>query len=536
MNADNEFLMRLQRKDWLFAGLFFALVFFSRIPFAGQYLFHSDSTRFALAMEHFDVSQMRPQAPGYILYVGVAKLVDFFLRDAAKSLVAISMISNALTVCILYFLALKMFGRSSALISAVLLATSPLFWYNGDMALAYALEGLLATSFAYACYMLVCEANIRTALAAAVLLAAATGTRQNVVILLAPLWIFALWKMPFRRVLASVLVFGICCLAWFVPLVILSGGLKSYLQTLNAQYQAVIVEPLPFLEQMAIRTGILARFIFYSFVLGLAPLVYFIGRFFDIAAIHGDVRVRFILLWMLPAVCFYVLITIWNPGQVILVLPPLILFLSKSLLQFSRQLSEICERNVSHFIRRLFFYASKLAPGIVTLVIAAVNIYIFLFANTPVSYAAIRTGDRQMAEMILLTKENGAPDKTIILACVLNTQAAYYLPEYRVYCPFPLIFDQSRVPLRHQNVYISYKRQTQPRAYWIDMNFNMEPIDIPDGIDRLMLWEPQLADYYQGQNRPLVHHRKDRSNDGIFSLHVNSGERIVYGFHAWSLQ
>jgi 4-amino-4-deoxy-L-arabinose transferase-like glycosyltransferase len=525
------------RKDWVFVGSFFVVVLLSRVPFASQYLFYSDSTRFALAMEHFDVSQMRPQAPGYILYVASAKLVDLVLHNAAQSLVGVSMVANALTVCVLYLLAFKMFGRSNAVVSAVLLATSPLFWYNGEMALAYALEGFLSASFAYACYMELSENRRWTAVAAAVLLAAAAGTRQNSVVLLAPIWIIALWKMPVKRALVSILVFGICCSFWFVPLVLFSGGLRNYLQTLQAQFQAVIVEPLPLLMQMKIRSGILVRFLLYSFVLGLAPLIYFVGKFFQITAILKDRRVRFILLWIAPSICFYILVTLWNPGHVIIILPPLVIFLSESLLGFSRELSEIWnERSIRIPGGRPFTSSQSTVAVLMTTITAATNIAVFALAHTPISYASIKAADQQLADMISLTKEKADPDKTIVLATQLNTQAAYYLPEYIIYCPFPLIFDQSKVPLQNQNVYVSHKRQTLPKTYWTDTNFTIKPIDIPASIGTLIVWEPEIAGYFKASDRPLAFDQRSGSDTGIYSIPISENEKFYYGFHWWSLK
>jgi len=97
--------------------------------------------------------------------------------------------------------------------------------------------------------------------------------------------------------------------------------------------------------------------------------------------------------------------------------------------------------------------------------IILLNGLIFLFKTTPVSQATIRNGDRNLAEMIRLTKENFKPEKTIILTFIYNTQAALYLPDYPVYCPFPLMFNSSDVPIEAQNVYVSYRYQTTPKTY-----------------------------------------------------------------------
>ena len=90
----------------------------TRIPYASQMIFSGDSARFAFALKDYDVAQMRPHAPGYVLYVGLAKLVDFFVQDPCASMVGVSIVANAATIGILFLLATKMYGRISGSMSA----------------------------------------------------------------------------------------------------------------------------------------------------------------------------------------------------------------------------------------------------------------------------------------------------------------------------------------------------------------------------------------------------------------------------------
>jgi hypothetical protein len=526
------------KKDWLLVGALSLLTLASRIPSASHFLFNSDSTRMALAMEHFDVSQMRPHAPGYILYVACAKLVDSFVRDAAISLVSVSILASALTVAVLYLLSLKMYDRTNAILSSVLLATSPLFWFNGEMALTYALEGLLAVLFVYGCFQVV-GGKTRWVLLSAAILGVATGVRQNMIVFFLPLWLFSLRKLPAKKILASFLVYGLVCSAWFAPLIGLSGGLRSYLETLRAQYGAVVAYPAPLLLEMAIRGKILASFMLYSFTLGIFPMLYFFGRFFRVPAIVRDIRLRFILIWILPAFIFYLGITLWNPGQVIVILPALFIFLAESLRGLAGDLEEgfrgaVGERP-SKVGRRPRPALGRPLLASSAGVIVLFNIILFFFLRTPVSYAAIRAGDAHLSGLIRLTRENYAPEKTMILACRVNTQAAYYLPDYLVCCPFPLIFGQSMVPIEAQNVYFSHHGQTSPKVYWMRTGFKVQPIPIPSGVDRILVWEEEVAEYYQGGSPPLKETRRDGRDPAVYSLDVKAGDRIVYGYHQWAI-
>lgn len=533
-------IKKFTRQDWILASGLFLLALITRIPFANRLLFHSDSVRFALAMEHFDVAQMRPHAPGYILYVAAAKLADLFIHDPRVSLVGVSILTGALAIPILYFLAAKMFGRSTALISSLLLLSSPLFWFNSEMPLTYALEGLFALLFVYACYRLLFGER-RWLLISAVLLGLATGVRPNIIILLFPLWLYALTKYSLRNILSSFFVFGLTCLAWFAPLVILTGGWVKYLSALNAQYKMVVLYPASYFFQIKVRTIIFMKFMLYSLTLGLLPMIYDFGRFFRISSVVKDVRLKFLLIWIVPAVLFYIGVNIWNPGQVLVILPPLMIFMAESVKRLAkdkeeglRKIAAARSSDIFKVLKSIFSYKALLPVAVSILLF--VNLYIFLFGHTQVSYAAIKNEESDLTELIRWTKENTSPGKTMILALFQNTQAGYYLPDYFIYCPFPIIFSDAEIPVEAQNVYISHQHQTNPKTYWIPTGFQIEPIPVPEGIDTLIVWERDIAQYYQNAARPLEEIESSRMDTKVYSLEVRPGEKIYYDYQFWTVK
>lgn len=528
---------KISQQDWMLASGLFLLGLITRIPFASRMLFHSDSTRLALAMEHYDVAQMRPQAPGYILYVAAAKLMDLFIHDSVVSMVAVSILSSALTVFFFYFLALKMFGRSNAVIGSLLLIGCPLFWFNGEMPLTYALEGLFIVVFTYACYQMIIGER-KWWIVASISIALATGVRQHLIIIFLPLWFYALKNYSFRKIFYSLLIFGLICLAWFVPMIALTGGMNAYFSALNAQFKVVVLHPAPFLFQMKVRGIIFVTFLVYSLTIGLFPMLYYFGRFFRIQSIIKDIRMQFLSIWLVPPCLLFVFGNVYNSGQVLIVLPPLFIFLAESIRGLAGDMEDglhkiIGERS-SHFsksLRSLFSYNLFLVTVVILLLF--INSYIFLFGNTRVSYAAIRESDNRLAEQIRLTEENFIPEKTMILALFSNTQAGFYLPDYLVVCPFPMIFHDSEVPLESQNVYTSHKGQTNPKTYWIPTGFRIEPVSIPEGVETLIVWEKDIAQYYQNASRPLDAIESDRDSTKIYFLRIQYEEKIYYYYHSW---
>jgi hypothetical protein len=524
------------KQDVLIAFCLFLFGLITRIPFASRMIYHSDSVRFALAMEHYDVAQMRPHAPGYILYVALGKLADLFVRDARLSLVGVSILASALTLFFLYFLATKMYGPSNGIISALLLLSSPLFWFNGEMPFTYTLEGLFSVIFAYSCYKIIIGEK-KWLPVSAIILGLATGVRQNIIIMLLPLWLYSIRKCSLRNILISFIVFGVTCLTWFIPMTALTGGLKKYFTALDAQFKSVVIHPASFLFQIKTRGKIFVTFMIYSLSLGLMPIFYYFGRLFRIPSIVKDIRLKFLLFWFVPGTFFFIGLTIWNPGHVILILPPLFICLAESIKGFSKDLEEgiknIIEES-SNFFKKIFSYKVIFFSSVVLLFL--INFYIFLFKDTQVSYAAIHKGDAQLAALVRLTKENFEPEKTMLLTWGLNTQAGFYLPNYLIYCPFPLMFNSSEVPIEAQNVYISFRHQTTPKMYWIPTGFKIKPITIPPGIDTVILWEPIIAKFYQSSDRSLREIDSHINDVKIYFLKVKSKEKIYYDYHFWTVK
>ena len=517
------------------SGLFlFSLA--TRIPFAARMIYHSDSVRFALAMEHYDVAQMRPHAPGYFLYVALAKFIDLFINDARVSLISLSIVASTLTILFLYFLASTMFERSDGIIAALLLLSSPLFWFNGEIPFTYALEGLFSVIFAYCCYKII-SGDRKWLLTSAIILGLATGARQNIIILFLPLWLYSIRKCSFKKILIAFVVFGVTCLTWFTPMIALTGGLEKYFIALNGQFKSSVIHPSPLLFQIKSRGKIFLTFMAYSLTFGLIPIFFYFCRYSRISSILKDIRSIFLFFWFTPAIFFFIGINIWNPGHVVLVLPPLFIILSQSIKEFSIDIEKGLKRIIvarTNFLKRIFSYNIILVFSIMILILA--NFYIFLFKNTPISYAAIQKEDIRFAELIKLTKTNFSPEKSMVLALFYSTQAGYYLPDYLIYCPFPLIFRPDQVPLKSQNVYISFRHQTTPETYWVPTNFKIEPIKMPPGVDTIILWEKDIAEYYQNSNRPLRKINSHINDVTLFYIKVKPSDKIYYNYHFFSVK
>ncbi|MFX0137403.1 MAG: ArnT family glycosyltransferase, partial [Candidatus Hodarchaeota archaeon] len=352
---------KYSKHDLLIASCLFLIGLVTRIPFATRMIYHSDSVRFALAMKHYDVAQMRPHAPGYILYIAISKLFDFFIHDARVSLVGVSILSSALTLFFLYFLACEMYGRSNGTISTLALLSSPLFWLNSVMPFTYALEGFFSLVFAYTCYRAITRQK-NWLILSAIILGLATGVRQHIIFLFLPLWIYTLTKCSPKQILISFLALSLTCLTWFMPMTILSGGLKNYFSVVQTQFITFAGHPDRFLFQIKGRTIIFATFIVYSLGLGIIPMLYYCGCFFRIPVIVQDIKPKFLLLWIGPSLIFFILVLIYNSGHIVFILPPLFIILAESVKAIAEDLTDgvrlVFKNNLGTFFNFLKLMAS----------------------------------------------------------------------------------------------------------------------------------------------------------------------------------
>ncbi|MBI4245911.1 MAG: glycosyl transferase, partial [Candidatus Rokubacteria bacterium] len=64
------------RLDVLCAAALSLLAVLSRLPYRARMLYNWDAVQFALALREYDVVKHQPHPPGYILYVGLGRLVN----------------------------------------------------------------------------------------------------------------------------------------------------------------------------------------------------------------------------------------------------------------------------------------------------------------------------------------------------------------------------------------------------------------------------------------------------------------------------
>jgi hypothetical protein len=449
-------LNRAGRVDLFCASALSLLTVLSRLPYRTRIPYNWDAVQFALALSEYDIEKHQPHPPGYILYVALGRLVNAWLADPTASYVVLAVAFSGLTTFVVYYLAHAVYDRPTALAAAALLAVSPLSWFYGAVGLTYAGEALLASVVAYFAYRAL-QGSDTDAWLAAGYLGLAGGMRQSILILLFPLWLGATIRgtRRARTVLIGLAILGLAVLAWFVPMVWLTGGLARYLEA-SRELADTVVKPTSVVGGPFDATIRMSRYLLESLLVALGPLAlaalllpWYVRR-------HGwGTREWFLVGWTVPPVLVYTLVHFGQAGYALTFLPALVILLSHVLLRGLSSLSMVAP------------YPRLRGAGVaaVVMLVVLVNGAFFVSARPQVrdfdaerpawlqrahdeafdwifsrTAAALREHEEVVRTFVASIRGLFPPEETAIITELGNPRsypwlrhAMFYLPEYPIY-------------------------------------------------------------------------------------------------------
>lgn len=491
----------------------------SRVPFRSRYLFSWDSANFALALDSYNVGFHQPQPPGYPLYVASAWVARLVLRDANASYVALSIVASGLAVLCLALAARQLYGRTVAILAAVLLATSSVFWSQGEVAYPYAFLAFFTSLVGWLCALI--RGDTRRAGTLTVLAGLAIGIgagfRTELFAFLGPLWLYASlrrdgrWADRLQATIAGTAALLLAVAAWYVPMVQRSGGWASY-QDATRGYYAYFIQTTSGAGRLLLgvleNARALVGYVYNGLGLALVPAIYFLGRFFAPPRIVADRRVRFLVLWMAPPLAFYLTVHIGNPGYVLSFIPPFCIYAA---LATRGMVEDFLEALGSVPWRRpLWDGVGWVTPAVTTLVaaIGVTNALLFLAGNGEGRYREIRQIDRTISRQLAIIREQFPPERSVLFAYDRSRQYRYYLPAHRI----ELLFDVAVAGA-----------VTDTSRYWE----RRRTFVVPTGLDAVLF--PDLG--RNTSDQPGLVERIDLG-DGVdlYVARVRRGDEVRYGY------
>src|SRR5690242_18561671 len=223
----------MKTRRWLECALLVIAVVLTRFLFRSHYLYDIDSVNFALALDHFDPTVYQPHPPGYFLYVILGRLANAIFNDANTALVAISIAASAAAAFLIYVLTENWFGRKAAFFAGLIFLFSPLTWFHGTVALTYIVEAFFSALVGYLCWRTY-SGDGRWVIPASIALGLGAGFRPTTLLMLGPLWLLSLSRSSRKQALVGCFALVLTVLAWFLPMLSLSGGAHAYFSSLSA--------------------------------------------------------------------------------------------------------------------------------------------------------------------------------------------------------------------------------------------------------------------------------------------------------------
>jgi len=485
-----------------------ALTALSRIPFRSRSLFAWDSANFALALDQYNVAFHQPQPPGYPMYVAAANLTRLVTGDANAAYVALSILASGLAVTFLTLAAARLYGRRTALLAAALLATSSVFWSQGIVAYPYAFLACFTSLVAWLCTHIRGAGSAVLTVGTGAIIGIAAGFRSELLPFLTPLWLYAAWDQtvsPRRRIAAigaGFLLMGMAVLAWYVPMVLLSGGWGAY-QAATGSYYTYFIQTTSGAGKLLLglleNTRAVVGFLYNGMGLALLPMVYFIGRFFSPQRIVADERVRFLGLWLLPPLAFYVTVHVGNPGYILSLLPALSVYAVEALLGLLSDIREALRAGPRWVLP---------AAAIAIMGIGASNTTLFLMANGEGRWREIKQIDTIFERQLRVIRENYPAGTSLILAYDRSRQYRYYLPQYKI----GLLFDVAVAGA-----------VTDTSRYWE----RRATLSVPAGVTAVLF--PDLG--ANSSDSPGLVERMDLgAGVEMFVAAVRAGDQVRYGY------
>ena len=480
---------------------FVALALATRLPFRDRTLFISDSVRYALALERYDVPAGRPHPPGNPLYVGAVALADRVFDDPPTSLAVVSAVASGLALFFAYLLGRDVAGEPAGWLAAGILAVSPLFWFFGGVGMPATSEAAISLLFAWYARRARGPSETGSFWGMTLVLAMAIGFRSTFAALVAPLWIYAAWRHPTRRIVAGVSALVLAWLGWSALVASLSGGWQAYSASMQAFVRDVVFATKLFgggFEKIPRQAFDMGASAVLGLGLFLAPLA---------AGLLGCLTGRspfpaaapFLAAWALPMLAFHSVYD-WAPRFGVVLLAPAAVLAAAAAVPMARRLLEG---------RRPADESAPVGPVARALVVMAlaVNLAVFLW---PARLGAVRLPDDFPSGSMLLARNDDLrrrddavrrmfPDRdaTLLLAYDRTFHALWFLPDYRVVGLFPLFQDTADtwVPSAYGRT-LSFEPGS--RAIRVE-----NPIEIPETVRRIVLFDADYGRFWPGDVLPL---------------------------------
>ncbi len=450
-----------------------------------------DSVSYALATQHYSIQDNMPPPPGYFLYIMSGKFLNLWFQDPKQSLLFLSVFYSGLIPVVLFFLGYLLFGTFSGVSAALLFLTSPVFWYKGITIYGYLNAAFFILLTATFCYKVILGKS-SFIYWASVSYALCVGVRPQEFPMLLPLYGWALTFVSRKQAMAGVGFFALVCMAWFIPLMLMSGGLMTYGSLLNHGSGYLVENSIlggSWINQINNHLSRMAPYIERSYFLGLIPLIYFIGQFFQFRCWVSHRNVQFLLLLFIPTLIFNVFVQFAEIGHGLAWGVGLFLLIGESVIVFGRDLAQIINRKLEAFSVGSVLTTVCVVNGVMFFHDFKFDVYDYRkisYDDRQFNYQDAQSLDRHLSQKFdFIEKQFGREtEKLVIVSKRFFYQAMMKFPKAHVILPDVVYRDQKKT--------IQYCHQLQCQT-----SLENNIFEIPEGKSRLVVMDDPAVHYVE---------------------------------------
>ena len=301
-----------------------AALILSRWALAPRYLITFDEINFALAIDDFNPGLHQPQPPGYPVFVAFLKFLALFLGKVEAVFLIAAVCLSLAALLLLWRLCIPIVGLKYAIIGPLLLLFNPAFWLSALTNPVRLCLAAGALGVALCLWHGARSGSGRWFVAACLVLGLSAGARPILVLLMAPLAVWAAIeaRIRWRATGLSLACFIVGVATWLPSLVIAVGGPAALFRILRGYsgdqfggtsllFGASIGAALHMAWEAIVWSclGILSWFWIVPLLRGNA------NRFPDRFVVH------FLAFWFFPGLLFYATVHVGDPDHTLAIVP-----------------------------------------------------------------------------------------------------------------------------------------------------------------------------------------------------------------------
>ncbi len=503
----------VNKKEYLFVFLLFLIGISLRFPLVEQFQSHWDGPDYSIAVVRYSLEQNTPTIPGYPLYIAMGRFFYIFTHDPHRALLVVNVLWSGIGAAVFYFAGKLIFNKIVGIISACIFLSGSTFYYFGLTPYPHLLLPITTALLGFICYLIAFKKK-ELGLLFGFVFALTLGIRPQEFLFIFPLILFGFFHLSSSQKLRMAGSFLITFFLWFIPFIMVVGGLGKYLSIIAAH--ADTARSVYALKIRWEHIELIVKGILLSLGVGILFMLFYLREALNVIKRKKSFfelynkKVLFFLIWIIPSLFFNVFIISVHAGYQMNYLSALILLSSYGMWKLLKKdkYGLIAAIVITVGVNLMLFFYNR-DPE-----------YVKPYRPTSFHYTDIRANDKRFKAKIGFMDTHFSPKNTIILTTpTLWRPYMYYFKNYKIY-------EIDALKTRDKQ-FVDRRRDGQ---YWIKREYKATKhmIAVPKKIENIVLLDDE--EVFAIQNAIFKEYKLD-GGSLLFAISVRQGDVFSYGPH-----